>query len=102
MVGLSPLRRRGLQIIAVAANQPPVLVNPATGIPTATINPMHPWVADPPSQATIKDNGDGTWKISAANTYRRLTDRLTRECLFSRGFGRQTRRYSPTRRAGRE
>ncbi|HRJ73090.1 MAG TPA: Verru_Chthon cassette protein A, partial [Terrimicrobiaceae bacterium] len=63
------IKEAGLQIFAVAANQPPVLVDPATGIPTTAINPMHPWTANPPASATVTDKGDGTWTISAANAY---------------------------------
>ncbi len=77
------LKQVGLQFIAVAANQPPCMIDPATGIPQgvpanptvgtpypAVPNPMHPWVqGTDPQTVTASSNGDGTWNISAPNGY---------------------------------
>jgi uncharacterized protein (TIGR02600 family) len=63
------IKQVALQFIAVAANQPPAMIDPGTGVPTATPNPMHPWVANPPAQINITNNGDGTWDLGAPNAY---------------------------------
>jgi uncharacterized protein (TIGR02600 family) len=63
------IKQVALQFIAVAANQPPAMIDSVTGAPTTTQNPMHPWVADPPAQIDITDNGDGTWDLGATNAY---------------------------------
>jgi uncharacterized protein (TIGR02600 family) len=67
------IKQAGLHFIAVAANQPPCIVDPATGIPSTTINPMHPWVGNPPAAVATVNNGDGTWNITAVNSYPNIT-----------------------------
>lgn len=62
------IKEVALQFIAVAANQPPCLINP-DGTPTTTPNPLHPWVGDKPATVGITDNGNGTWNLAAANAY---------------------------------
>ena len=62
------IKQAGLHFIAVAANQPPCVVDPATGIPSSQPNPMHPWIKDPPNAVTLTDAGNGTWSISAGGS----------------------------------
>jgi len=62
------IKQVGLQFIACAANQPPCKIDPATGIPIAEPNPMHPWCGDP-GPLSLTDHGDGTWTVQADNQY---------------------------------
>lgn len=62
------IKQVGLHFIAQAANQPPCLIDAATGEPTTSPNPMHPWVADMPAAVVVTNNGNGSWNIDAGSS----------------------------------
>jgi uncharacterized protein (TIGR02600 family) len=61
------IKQVALQFMAVAANQPPCLID-ASGVPTSTPNPLHPWVNIMPASVAVSDNLDGTWNLSPGGT----------------------------------